>query len=113
MGDRVVFVVVALSAGYRHAQPSHAGGCDTVNNVEVSILGIDEPSFIAGHYIAMETASNLLLNRGVRNEIASKLCDGELVERHVRIESMDHPLTPKPHVAKRIIVIAAGIAIAC
>ena len=89
---------MTLCTCYGHAQPRHTGCCDAINNVKVSILGIDQAAFIAGHYIAMKSACNSLLDGCLWKEIARKLLNGKLVERHVCVEGVDYPFTPQPHV---------------
>ena len=93
-------MIVTLRAANGQAQPGDAGGGDAIDDVEIAILGVDESAFVAGHVVAMETAGDLLLHRGLGQQVSRELSDGEFTERHVRVEGFDHPLAPEPHVAK-------------
>ena len=50
----------------------------------------------------MKTSRDLLRFRGIRQEIAGYLLDRELIKRHVVIQISDHPIPPRPTVAKVI-----------
>ena len=47
--------------------------------------------------IAVETRRDLLVERRVRQQVARDLLDRELIERHVAVERVDHPVAPRPH----------------
>ena len=61
--------------------------------------------------IAVETGGDLLRERRVGKKIAGKLFDRELIERHIRIERVDDPLTPFPDLAVRVILVTARVCV--
>ncbi len=44
----------------------------------------------------METGCDALLERRVGEEVTGDLLEGELIERHVLVEGVDHPISPRP-----------------
>ena len=62
--------------------------------------------------ITIEAAGDLLLGRGVGKQITCELFDGELVERHIAVEGVDHPFAPAGHVAAAIDVVTVGVCVA-
>ena len=63
--------------------------------------------------IAIETRGDLLLERCPGKQIACKLFNRELVESHVGVVRINHPITPPPHVTGAIILIAVGVRVTC
>jgi hypothetical protein len=63
--------------------------------------------------VAVEACGDPLLEGGVWQQIAGELLDCELVEGHVGVERLDDPIAPAPHVPRAIVLIAAGVGIAC
>ncbi len=104
-------MIVALRATDREAEPRGAHRVHAIDDVEVEIFGVDDAALVAGHHVAHEAGGDLLVARGARQQIAGELLDRELIERFVGVEGVDHPLAPEPHLAQRIIVIAAGVAV--
>ena len=45
-------------------------------------------------------------------QVAGDLLDGELVERHVAVEGVDHPVAPAPHRALAVALVAVGVGVA-
>src|SRR5262249_40468333 len=66
----------------------------------------------ADHVIAMESAGDLLVESGVREQVAGELFDGEPIERHILLERVDNPLAPAGHVSSAVDVVAVGIGVA-
>ena len=60
----------------------------------------------------METRGENLLGLRVREQVTGELLDGELVEGHVRVERIDHPVAPRPIAASRVGLKAISIAVA-
>jgi len=50
----------------------------------------------------MEPCSDPLSQRRIRKEIADNLLDGELIERHILVHGLDHPIPKFPRVAELI-----------
>ena len=47
----------------------------------------------------MEARGDQLIHRRVRQQVARDLLDGELIERKVPVEGVDHPIAVRPHFA--------------
>ncbi len=54
----------------------------------------------------------LLVERRVRQQVAGELLDGELVERQVLVEGLDHPVAVRPHLAVVVEVDAVRVGVA-
>ena len=60
----------------------------------------------------MEAGGDQLIDGRVRQQVAGDLLDRELVERHVAIQRIDHPVAILPHLARRVDGVAVGIGVA-
>ena len=112
LGDRIVFVIVTLRTRNRQTEPCRPRGAHAINHIKIKVFRLNNPPFIARHDVPMKPARNLLLNGRLRQEIPSDLLDSKLTKRHVRIEGVDHPFPPQPHVPKGIVVVTTGIPVA-
>ena len=63
--------------------------------------------------ITVKSTGNLLINRGIRKKISRELPNGELIERHILIECLDHPVSPDPLVGVSVLLEAIAVGIAC
>ena len=113
MGDRIVFVRVAPRT--THRQTHEGGGCgfDAVDDILDLILVGNRPAFEIDHVVAVEAGGHLLLARGIRQQVAGQLLDGELIEWQVAVERVDDPVSPWPHPAQAVDVVAVCIRVAC
>ena len=110
--ERVVFVVVALGAFERGAEPDHAERVDAVVDlVHASFLRVGAGLDVRG-CAAVETGGNALRLGGVRQQVASELLDGELREWHVGIERVHDPIAIRPKVAEVIALEAVRVGVA-
>ena len=83
---------VALGAADGQAEPDGAGGVDPVDDGgDAVFLRIDAPLAV-GQGVAVEAGGGLLGERGLGQQVAGELLDGELVERHVAVEGVDDPV---------------------
>ena len=62
--------------------------------------------------VAIEPRGDALIERRIRQQIARKLFDDELIERHVAVEGFDHPVAPAPHfpIPIHLVTVRVGIA---
>ena len=93
---RIIFVIVALGARHRQAEPGGGGGVDPVEQVHEPLFLGDRAAFPVQEMIAVESAGDLVLGRGPGQEIAGQETDGELIERHVVVQGLDQPVAPDP-----------------
>ena len=107
----IVFVIMTLRARHGHAKPSHTRGGYSVHDVKVQVFLLDESTLVTRHHIAVKTRGDFLVHGGLRQHVPRDLFDGKLVKGHPRIERLDNPFAPKPHVPQGIVVIAAGVPI--
>ena len=112
VADRIEFVRMAPRAPHR--QPHERGGrrFDAIHHVLDLILVGDGTAFEVDHVVAVEPGGDLLRPRRVREEIAGKLLDDELVVGQIAIEGVDDPVAPRPHAALAVDVIAVRVRVA-
>ena len=60
----------------------------------------------------LKPEATLLIERAVGKQVAGQLLDRELIERHVAIEGVDHPIAKRPHLAIIVDMNAVGVGIA-
>ena len=109
--ERVVFVVVALSALDRETQN---GLADRVHSVEhrlhPELLGI-RAALGVDHGIAQEAGGNAIMLRRSRKQVASDLLDDELVVGHVCVECVDYPIAIEPDLTGLVFLKAVGVGV--
>ncbi len=110
--ERIKLVVVAHRAPGGQAHPHLRGGLGAVAGIEHQVLLADRASLVGGDVAAVEAGGHLLLERGAREQVPRQLLDGELVERLVAIEGVDHPVAVAPHLSEIVEVDAVGVGIA-
>ena len=107
--QRIVFVIVAARAVHGQPQPDGRGGLDAVGAIFGEKFLRNNAAFLVDHVVAVKSRGDFLVKRGIGQEIAGKLFDGELVEREVAVESADDPVAPGPHFAVPIDLIAIAV----
>ncbi len=110
--DGVVLVGVALRAGHRRAHPDRKGGVDAVDHGGVAELLVAGTALVLGHGVAMEGGGDELRVRGLGQQVAGQLLDGELVERLIAVERLDHPVAVGPDLPSRVARIAGAVGVA-
>ena len=70
------------------------------------------PPSVFAAMVAVEAGGDLLVERRVRQQVAGELLDRELVERHVAVEGVDHPVAPAPHRPVAVALVAVGVGVA-
>ena len=60
----------------------------------------------------LKAGGDPLVERAVRQQVAGELLDGELVERQIAVERVDHPIAIGPHLAVVVEVDAVRVAVA-
>ena len=97
---------MTLHTAETDAHPCFPSGIHAVNdgdNAEFFVVG----AALAVHLgEAAESGGDLLVERGMGEEIAGDLFDGELVEGEVAIEGIDEPVAVFPDFASAVIGIA-------
>ena len=83
--DRVIFVLVALSALQRDRHPNRECRIDAVLDGSITKLVFLGTIFGVDERVAMEAGRNPLLNRRVWQQIAGQLLNRELIKRHVDV----------------------------
>ena len=105
-------MVVALGAFEGGAKPDGTGGVDAVDDlIDAAFFGLST-RFDVGGGAAMKAGGDDLLGRGVRQQVAGDLFEGELIEGHVGIERVHHPIPPGPDFAEVIALKAVGVGVA-
>ena len=107
LGDRVVFVIVATGTRERLSHPNGRCRHDPVDDVFRSILFINHAPLDRDRVIAIESGCQTGLVGRAGKHVAGNLLDRELIERHVRIERVNHPVAPNPLFSLAIILVSA------
>ena len=110
--EGVIFVVVAAATIEGQGQPDCAGGLGHIHDVVDTVLLGDAPTLTINGVVTQEAGGKALLRGSVRQKVACKLPDGEVVPRDVAIEGVDNPVSPRPHCTFAITLIAVGVSIA-
>ena len=109
----IVFVVVALTAVDREAEPRFADGVHAVNHrFGAELLGLDA-AFLVKHRVAHEAGGDALVERRVRQQIAGELFESELVERQVAIERLDDVVTIGPDRTRGVLFVTVAVGVTC
>ena len=111
--ERIVFVRVALRTGHRGAHPHREGRVHAVDDRRVAEFLVVRAAFVLRHRVAMKRRGDELVVRRIRQQIARVLLDGELIERHVRVQRTDDPVAVGPNLTRLITRIAGGVRVAC
>ena len=110
--ERVVLVVVALAAAHRRAHPRAHGRVDAVDDRHRAKLLVDRATFAVAERVAVEGRRDPVVERRIRQQVTGQLLERELVERHVGVEGLHHPVAPAPNCPRRIIGVAGAVGIA-
>ena len=110
--DGVKLVVVAHGAAGGQAHPHRHGGFRAVHGIAKDELLIDAATLAGRHVAAVEAGGDLLVHRGIGQQVSRQLPDGELVIGQVLIEGAHHPVAVGPHAALVVQVQAVGVGVA-
>ena len=112
VGDRVVFMGVALGAAGGEAEPGGAGGGDAVGHgVEAELEGVDAAFFIE-HGVAVKAGGGDLFRSGIGKHVAGELLDGKLIESFIGVERFNDVVAVGPDGAVAVFFVAVGIGVA-
>jgi hypothetical protein len=110
--DRVVLVGVTLRARDRHAEPGRAGRADAVDHRVEPVLERVDPPLLVQHRVPVKAGGDALRRRGVGQQVAGQLLDRELVEGHVGVDRVDHPVAVRPDRPLAVLLVAVGVGVA-
>ena len=102
---------VALAAANGEPHPGRGRGVHPVQHVGGLVLLRDGAALVVDGVIPIETRGNQLSRRGVGQQVARELLDGEDVKRLVLVIRADHPVSPQPHGAAAVDVVTVGVGI--
>src|SRR5262245_24862860 len=109
--DRVEFMVVALRATERQAEPDRRGGVDTIDRGFDPKLLLVDAAFVIDLGVAVKSSGDELFGGCAWKQIPSKLPDRELVERKVSVECAHHPVAVRPNAAPTVDAVSVRIRI--
>ena len=110
--EGVVLVVVALGAGQRHAQPHRGGGRRRDRRILGRYSSGSAPPSKLTITLRLNPVAIFCVERGVGQQVAGDLLDGESIEGHIAVEGVDDPIAIAPHVAMVVDVVAVGVGVA-
>src|SRR4029079_15446003 len=102
---------MTLRASDGETEPGRAGRGDAIGHgVKTTFERID-PAFFVQHGVAMKTGGDPLRLRGVWQQITRELFDRELIEWHVGVHRVDHPITPWPDAAWPVLFVSVCVGV--
>ena len=108
----VVLVFVALGTANGQSQEDLPRGIHPVDHrLDAKLLGVG-PSLFVHQRVAVKAGGNLLRLCRPGQHVARQLLDGELIERQVAIQRLDHPLSVEPDRAGSVAGEAVRIGVA-
>ena len=109
--NRVVLVVVTTRACQGKPQEHGPHRLHSIRHVLNDPFSRDGAALGVDAMVAVETGGHLGVEITVRKKISGHLLDHEPIEGHVRVERLDQPVAPDPHIAQAVILIAIGIGV--
>ena len=109
--DRIELVVVAARAPQRQAEPDGGRRRDSIDRVFHQELRWHDPAFGVQAVVAVETGGDTLVQCCVGEHVTGDLLDRELIERHVVVVGIDHPVPPAPHAALAVGLVPVRVGI--
>ena len=97
-------------AGQAHPGVGHRGGA--VDGIAKQQLIVDRSPLARRHIASGESGGDLLVERGVWQQITGELFDREAIERHVGVERLHDPVAVGPHLPLVVEVETVGVGIA-
>ena len=70
------------------------------------------PPSVLPRWLRLKPVAMCWSSVAIGQQVAGELLDGELVEGHVAIEGVDHPVAPAPHVTLAVGLVAVGVGVA-
>ena len=108
----VEFVVVAARAVEGLREPRGGDGLDAIGGGLGEKLFGDHAALLVEDVVSVEAGRDFLLERGVGQQVAGELLDGELIERFVVVKRPDHPVAPRVHLAVAVHLVSVGVGVA-
>ena len=111
--QRIEFMIVAHRTSTRKSEEGLDGRTGAIDGVSVQELVVDRTPFGGRDVASVKTGGDQLRLRRVLEQIARKLLDGELIEGHIAVESIDDPIAVGPDLPMVIQMQTMGVSIAC
>ena len=89
---RIVLVVMALRAIHREPEPRCRHGVGAVECFLEARLLVSRAALAVAQRVAMETGVREEVGRRILEQVGGELQSGELVEGHVFVQRLDHPV---------------------
>ena len=100
---------MALCTAKSEAEPGSGGGVNAVDHRVKSKFQRVDASLLVHHSVTVKTGGHVLVLGGVGQHVTGNLLNGKLVKRHVGVERVDTPVSPRPDGAWPILFIAVRI----
>ena len=106
-------MIVAASTTDGQSEPNRRSRFNSIGHVFDSPFFGNNSAFVIHSVVSIETGRKPLLVCRVFEKVSGQLLDRELIERHVRVVSADHPVAPRPLASLDVVLISARIGVAC
>ena len=70
-------------------------------------------ALLVKHGVAVKARGDLLLEGGTGQHVPRDLLDSKLLERHILVECLDHPVSKLPGSAPVVCFVPVGVGVAC
>ncbi len=105
-------MVVTAAAIEGQGEPHGPGGFRHVHDVVHAVFFGDPSAFAVDGMITEEAGGKALFSGSVGQEITCELPDGEVIPGNVAVERVDDPVSPRPHGAFTVALVAVRVCVA-
>ena len=102
---------MAATASHCESHPNSACRVDPVDYVFDGVLRSNDAAFIVDAVISIESRGQNLALIGIRQHVSGQLLNCKLIERHIVVEGIDHPVAPWPHEAFPVRLVATCVGV--
>ena len=103
--DVVVLVVMTAGAGQGKSKPSRSRGLKSIHDCSYAPLLLVGSALGVGQSLPVESRGETLFRRGLGQKVTGDLFDGELVVGKILVDRFDHPITIKPGIGPRPVLL--------
>ena len=105
-------MIVTRCTSGGQSKPDGRNGLHPILRIDGIVFLSNRATLTTGREAAGKPSRHVLVERPVRQHVAGDLLGGELIPRHVRLKSSDHPVTVGPDSSIIVDVDPVGVGVA-